>query len=331
MLKRKKAQTLIEILVAIGLAAVILPGLLTGFVASREGKAQESQRLQAVALLREAEEALRSTREGSWTNIETNGTYYPAISGNAWTLTSGTETIGEFTREIIIADVERDSNGAIVASGGTVDPSTKSAVSTVSWSTPISSSVSSTNYFHRYLSNAAWTQTNQPDFNGGTHNGTETTSNGGGAVELSQGLALTGSYDNSGADNANDVFVSGDYAYLVTDDATNALIILDISTPASPSLSGSFNAGTDVNGIHVSGNYAYLATESNSQELMVVDISNKSSPALAGSLNLATNENAFDVYVAGDYAYVTKDSGGGSDRELFVIDISYYTHFTYFN
>src|SRR3990167_3628807 len=56
-------QSLVEILIAIGLTGILLPALLTGLVSSREGKAQEGQRLQATALLRESEEAIRSVRE----------------------------------------------------------------------------------------------------------------------------------------------------------------------------------------------------------------------------------------------------------------------------
>src|SRR3989344_502241 len=82
----RAGQSLVEILIAIGLAGILLPALLTGLVSSREGKAQEGQRLQATALARESEEAIRSIREKGWTNIAANGTYHPAISVDEWTL-----------------------------------------------------------------------------------------------------------------------------------------------------------------------------------------------------------------------------------------------------
>ncbi len=58
----ERGQTLVEILVAIALAGILLPALMTAFVASREGRVQEELRVQATALLREAEEAARSAR-----------------------------------------------------------------------------------------------------------------------------------------------------------------------------------------------------------------------------------------------------------------------------
>src|SRR3990167_2676701 len=61
--RSQSGQSLVEILIAIGLTGILLPALLTGLVSSREGKAQEGQRLQATALVRESEEAIRSVRE----------------------------------------------------------------------------------------------------------------------------------------------------------------------------------------------------------------------------------------------------------------------------
>ena len=180
-------QALVEILIAIGLAGILLPALLTGLVASREGKAQEGQRLQATALARESEEAIRSVREKGWTNIAANGTYHPAISVDEWTLAANPESINGYTRQIVISDAQRDGSGQIVESGGTTDPSTKKVTTSVTWQTPSASSVETTSYYQRYLGNTAWTQTTDSDFNAGTHNNTQTVGNGASAsVELTQ-------------------------------------------------------------------------------------------------------------------------------------------------
>src|SRR3989337_136445 len=102
-------QSLVEILIAIGLTGILLPALLTGLVSSREGKAQEGQRLQATALARESEEAIRSTREKGWTNISANGTYDVAVSGSEWILTPcPCSPVNGFSRQVVIADAQRD-------------------------------------------------------------------------------------------------------------------------------------------------------------------------------------------------------------------------------
>ncbi|MEI6532827.1 MAG: hypothetical protein WCO06_03240 [Candidatus Roizmanbacteria bacterium] len=181
----KSGVVLVEILVAIALMFMLLPALITGFVASREGKTQEGNRLMATALLRESKDALRTIRETSWTNLATNGTYYPRIIGStSWSLVTGTETVNGFTRKIEISDVLRNSNNIIVENSGTIDPSTKKIISTVSWNDPIPTSISSTEYFHRYLQNTTWTQTTQIDFNTGTFSNTTSSNTNGGDVRL---------------------------------------------------------------------------------------------------------------------------------------------------
>lgn len=191
---------LIELMVAIGLATILLPALLTGIVASREGKASEAQRLEATALLKEAEEAVRSVREKGWANIPSSGTYHPEIAvDNSWSLAANFQSINGYTRQVVVSDAQRDSSGQIVETGGNPDTSTKKVVSTVSWNTPISSNVESTSYFQRYLANTAFTETTQAEFADGAHNNT-TATNGGpsptGAVELAQLPASTVDYGN---------------------------------------------------------------------------------------------------------------------------------------
>src|SRR3990167_5118912 len=156
---KQDGQALVELLVAFAFASVLLPGLITGLVASREGKAQNAQRLEATGLLREGQEALRVIRETSWATVETNGTYHPQGSGASWQLISGSETINGYTRQITISDAYRDANGNIVSAGGTPDPSTKKAIITVSWNTPYTSHVTSTIYLTRFLNNTIFTQT----------------------------------------------------------------------------------------------------------------------------------------------------------------------------
>ncbi|KKR78339.1 MAG: hypothetical protein UU23_C0001G0103 [Candidatus Curtissbacteria bacterium GW2011_GWA1_40_9] len=331
-LSRKRGQSLIEILVAIGLTAVLLPGLLTGFVASREGKAQEGQRLQATALLRETEEAIRSVRDASWSNISTkNGTYHPEISANAWTLVSEPQYTGQFTRSVAISDVQRDPSGNIVTSGGTVDTSSKRAVSTVSWTTPMASSISSTNYLERYKGNTAWLQTTQSDFNAGNLSSTVVTNNSGGEIQLAPGSGgnwatptIAGNFNSGGNANGLSVFVDGNYAYLGSTNVAggNNLSIVDISSPTTPTLTGSISFGNNITGVFVSGNYAYLATSGNTSELTIVNITNKSSPTTAATLNLGGNEDATAIHISGNYAYVAKRSGTGTNRELYVVNIS---------
>lgn len=180
----ERGQTLIEILLAIALAAIILPAIAAGIMASRSGTAQQKERFAGTLLMEEAQNAVRSVREKGWTTFALNGTYHPAISGSSWVLADGPQTTNGFTRQIVISDVYRE-NGAIVSTGGTLDPSTKKAEITVSWTLPLSSSIVSTMYLTRYLDNLSFIQTAYSEFMSNTRANVDITNTNGGEVTLS--------------------------------------------------------------------------------------------------------------------------------------------------
>jgi hypothetical protein len=166
-----KGQSIVELIVALGVAAIFLPGLATGLVASQSGKVQQQQRADALALMREGTEAVRMVREKGWSTFASDGTYHPVLTNGVWSLQSGSESIRGFTRQIAISDVYRDSAGNISQLGGSLDPSTKKVVTTVSWGLPYLSSASSTSYLTRWLWNQSYTETTQPTFTTGTQDG----------------------------------------------------------------------------------------------------------------------------------------------------------------
>src|SRR3989344_7067200 len=177
-------QTLVEALIMIGLLSIFLPALITGLVVSRSSKPQQEQRTKASLLLRETQEAIRNIREAGWIAFAVNGTYHPVISGANWQFATGSATINGFTQQVDVSDVYRDTNGAIATSGGTLDPSTKLVLTTITWTQPYLESVETTNYFTRYLDNLAYTQTTDTDFNAGTLNNVAVTNTAGGEVQL---------------------------------------------------------------------------------------------------------------------------------------------------
>jgi len=115
------------------------------------------------------------------------------------------------------------------------------------------------------------------------------------------------------------VAVSGNYAYVAAR-LSDALTVVDVTNPASPSVAGQVINGTNLNGamgVAVSGNYAYLAAY-RSDALTVVDVTNPASPSVAGQVINGTNLNgAWGVAVSGNYAYVAVISAG-----LTVVDVT---------
>ena len=180
----ERGQMLVELVMAIGLAAIILPALLTGLVASRQGRPQQQQRAQAIALLKQTTTAVRSIRDNDWASFSVNGTFHPVISSNKWAFASNAASSSGFTQQVVISDVYRNSaSGAIVSTGGTLDPSTKKANVSVSWSQPQLATLSATLYLTR-TTNLAYTDTSTTDFNAGTLGNTQVTNTAGGEIKL---------------------------------------------------------------------------------------------------------------------------------------------------
>ncbi|NTW90069.1 MAG: hypothetical protein HGB37_04155, partial [Candidatus Moranbacteria bacterium] len=88
---------------------------------------------------------------------------------------------------------------------------------------------------------------------------------------------------------------------------------LRVDTPATPTLTGTYNTSGAAYGVAVAGRYAYVADFT--AGLHIIDISNPASPTLVGTYN--TSGNAYGVAVSGRYAYVADHSSG-----LQIIDIS---------
>ncbi len=108
------------------------------------------------------------------------------------------------------------------------------------------------------------------------------------------------------------VFVSGNYSY-VASATSNALEIVDVSNPASPTHKGSLTNGAGgaslsvPSGVFVSGNYAYVSS-SGSYALEIVNVTNPASPTHAGRILDGAGGALLgyprSVFVSGNYAYV---------------------------
>ena len=186
-MKNNKGQSLIEIIIAFGIASIFLPAIVVGFTSTREGRVQQQKRLDATVLYKEAVDAVRTIRESGWENISANGVYHPELIDSNWVLVAGEEIVGDFTRTVSIKDTYRDSNGNITLIGGSLDPSTKKITVLVSWSNIFFSSVSSDMYVVRYLGNASYIETLDTEFDLGTLSGTVVTVSDDGEVRLSPG------------------------------------------------------------------------------------------------------------------------------------------------
>ncbi len=136
--KNSAGVSLVELLVAVAVIFVALVALsgLGSFVLKISERVKKN--VVATNLAQESLEVTRAMREQNWnliSNLTVGSVYHPAKTGSPaqWTLVSGSENISGFSRQVVLNNVYRDSNDDIVASGGTLDSSSKKVIATVSW------------------------------------------------------------------------------------------------------------------------------------------------------------------------------------------------------
>ncbi len=126
----------VEVLVA---AAIITVSILAAMAVTQKSVAVSRQAFhttQASFLLEEGAEAVRIFRDIKWINISslTVGiSYYPTFSDGTWTLSTTPNTIGTFTRTVVVSNVNRDDTTQDISGAGTNDLGTKLITVTVSW------------------------------------------------------------------------------------------------------------------------------------------------------------------------------------------------------
>lgn len=144
-----KGISIIELLVAIVIIGVAVSALISFATFSLRTASLLKQTTQASFFAQEAMEALKNYRDNtSWNDddpldkydglgvVPTETSLRFELSGDTparWQFLLGTETLGIFTRDIVMEFVGRDTQDNIVASGGTLDLETKKATVTVFW------------------------------------------------------------------------------------------------------------------------------------------------------------------------------------------------------
>ncbi len=327
--KFQKGQLLVELLVAIGIAALIFPGLVAGIMATRDGRAQQRQRLEALTYMKEAYEAVRSVREKGWSNLYATGTYYPHLLPNgSWELATGSATINGFTTSITMGQVYR-LNGAIVLppTVGTLDNSTRQAVIIVSWNQPFASSVQSTLYLTRYLENDSYVETTQTQFNAGVLTGTTVRATNPPAVS-NDGEVILGSGGNSdwcqpnllssgsatldlpGSGYASSITAIEGKAFGGTGENASGLSFMGMNIsnthPPVPNLGSTFD-GYKTNDVFGETNYGYISTDTNSKEVVIINISG-STYNESGYFNAPGNGSGTGIFVLNNIGYVISGS-----------------------
>lgn len=318
--KTKKAFSLVEVVLAIGLFSALVLAMTGGFAFAIQSTQIYAIKNKAISIAEEGLEAVRSIRNESFANL-VDGTYGLTQTGNKWVLAGSSDTVGSYIRVIQIA---------------TADSTTKSVLSTVGWASPAVGSVS----YLMYLTN--WQRVVAPTWSSPylastlnlTNNGTGTKvaisgnyafvvrsniSPNFSVVDISNSAAPVEVFNTTLTGSLTDIFISGNFAYVTSDDNNAEFRIMNITTPTAPNVSATLNmSGSDnATSVYVSGTKAYIGRASGT-EFFIVDVSNPQvTPTVNGSLNLANAVNS--IYVSGNYAYLATSN---TAAELTVINIT---------
>lgn len=277
----RKGQTTVEIMVALLILATALAGAVTVIFGGQSlGVDSEMSNI-----------ALRLARE----NLEKNIANYKT---NFTTITSSTVTEGDFTKVILVENL---------------DASHKKVTSRVFWQTDPSRQQEQA--VSTIVTN--WYDVSQTggDTGGGGTSGDWKNPRTLGTVDLGPGVSATG------LDVLHKiVYMSGD----ASDPKKNDFFIVDATDGQNPFIVSSLNTGPGASAVDVAGSFAYLANKDTGGQLQVVSVSNISSPVLESSFKLpgvsGTGAMGKSLFYRGGKVYIgTKKAIG---PEFHVVDVS---------
>lgn len=274
----KKGFSAVEVLLALTLISILALGSLGTLIYGTETLASADDFSRAYYLADEGLEIVKNIRDNDYSNIS-SGTYSLNLNSGNWELVNGTETIDEFSREITI---------------GQLDPTTFQVTSNISWTNSLGNpqSVDMVTYLkdvnREIIIGVGWSLP-----------------------------TLQSSIDLTANNNARNLDKEGNFVFMVRQGNTD-FVIFDVSDLNNPVQLSTLNLDSVPRDIKVEGNYAYVASQSNSEELQIIDISDPLNPVQVSDLNLPGNQNAFSIWVEGNYAYIGRSGG----NEFVIVDIS---------
>lgn len=284
----KRGYSIVEILIAIFVFVSIATTLIYLLIEISTANQQQRYRLTAVALAQEGLEATRNIRDSGWSNVVA-GNHGLAKINNQWEFSaeSDTDASGIFHRQVSISSLSADRF---------------LATSTISYNFFGLRNISISN--STYLTN--WRKDSSPPPP---------------TWEDPIITKIIGTNNLTGNTNPRDVFVNGQYAYLVIEQP-NAIdpefFIFNIADANNPFLAGTFKVGNKVSAVYVVGNYAYLATNNDDEEFVVLKVNDPAHITKVGSANTPRNFDALDVFVVNGYAYLlTQKSVLGNEFSIF--------------
>lgn len=117
--------------------------------------------------------------------------------------------------------------------------------------------------------------------------------------------SVTGGYNNN--INMNEVYVSGNYAYVATSNTGGEMLVVNVTNPASPTLAATYNASGTTTGLTVMGynSTVFLGAGTN---LIAINVTTPTSPATLGTFAAGGTVNDVDKDITQTFAFIGTSS-----------------------
>jgi uncharacterized membrane protein len=135
---QERGLSLVEVIIATAVILIFVVSLVGVHNFYLKFSTSNSDSVSAVMLVEEGAEAVRFLRDNSWSanlaSLSLGADYFLAFSSSGWQISAENTLIdGKFSRRFVLNPVYRSPTGAIVSSGGALDPDSKFVTITVSW------------------------------------------------------------------------------------------------------------------------------------------------------------------------------------------------------
>jgi Tfp pilus assembly protein PilV len=120
--------------------------------------------------------------------------------------------------------------------------------------------------------------------------------------------AVMGGYNNNIA--MNDVYVSGNYAYVATSSTTAEMLVINVTTPATPTLAATYNPATALAALTVTG-FGSTVLLGMSTTLDAINVATPTAPVRLGVFTAAGTINDVDVDITNKFAFLGTASTTG--------------------
>lgn len=321
--KNLKGFSLAEIVVAIGVFAMMSSFLIFLTVDAVRAFENLAKRNQATQVIKEIYSALKLIKSEEWFNVtkQTNlGPKHIEYVDGKYTIVDGEGEKGSLKYSFSVVNAMRDTSRNIVTEGGTLDPHSKRIDITIKWYDRLNKehTVNSALYINDWnVNNIVFTT--KEDFQKGTHQFTVGTDDkSGGELRLQSILypdwcqpeRLLTKHDIPGDAYARSVLAKDGYVYTgtraeVAGEPFTKLEVIGVENPVVNVL-GTFS-GYSIKDIYVDGDYAYLATTDDAKEIVIVDLTTTPYTEV-GYVDGPDSWDANSVYVKGNIGYFAQST-----------------------